>query len=169
MAEITETKVSCALKKWAREKGYETKADIYKALGLPKSTVTDWLCGRKAPQIPEVRAKLFQLTGDPIFQGSLTVQKKKESLEPPEAVKVETRDYQLKVERINHLIAALLPDLADIMKAPAPIRQQVRAILGKNMELFLNSARALNSETTYQIMEKEGLIQKLIQESVNVE
>lgn len=169
MAEITVTKVSYALNKWAREKGYQTKADIYNALGLPKSTVTDWLTGKKAPQKPEVRAKLFQLTGDPIFQGPLTVQKKKESLEPPEAVKVEARNYQIKVERIHHLILAVLPDLGSIMSAPAPIRQQVRAMLGKNMEVFLNSVRALSSETTYQIMDREGLIQKTKQELVNVE
>jgi len=165
------TKVSMAIQQWADAKGLKTKEAIRQFLGVPYSTLKDWMHGISAPRDPLIRAKLFQLTGDPIFSGILTKEKKQESLEPPSIIKTQaailkrTSDkYQLAAQRANHLIAALLPDLVELMKGSTVVRMQLRALLGKKMEYFFIAVRALNSEKTYEVLREEGLIKKLIED-----
>ncbi|MFA6588265.1 MAG: hypothetical protein WCT08_04295 [Patescibacteria group bacterium] len=146
--------ISVILKNCARQLKLDGPTAMAQRLGIPKSTFTEWWNGKSVPRSAKHRRKLFELTGNALFNGPATSTALAKLLAYPEST---AKDMTV-VNRLQLLIQLMLPDLQLIAQDPdSSLRDKLRELCGGDgLKLFSTLARALNSETIRRTLIEEG-------------
>ena len=169
--------ISKILRDYAKSHGLRNQSSFSKTYGFPESTCSDWWSGRSVPGKKAHRQKMFELTGNPLFDGPLTNEKKQKLL-----AKVEQEEAQLslipspedkqtiRARRLAALIQAANDDLTHLVMADDKrgrnlTRQLVKKSLGdRGLTAYSVNVRALTTEMTRLTLLRDGLIPSVTKE-----
>lgn len=138
---------------WMERNGIKQRSEAARIVGAPKSTFGDWCRGTAVPKIKAQRVRLFELTKNPLFQGSLTEELKQLALSEYKPDKEMIRC----INRLEHLIKAMIPDLHCVVQDGSFIdRERLRqSLTDKELVEFSTLARALSSEDARNLLLSE--------------
>jgi hypothetical protein len=172
------TLISKILRDYAKERGIKSPNAFSNIHGFPQSTFNEWWNGHTAPGKIEHRQKLFELTKNPLFNGTLTEKNKQlllavveESTTPATAPPKEDQST-IRAKRLASLIQAANDDLTFLImtedkKGRSLTRQLVKKSLGdQGLTNFSVNVRALTTETTRSTLLRDGMIQSEKKEEV---
>ncbi|TSC82402.1 MAG: hypothetical protein G01um101420_413 [Parcubacteria group bacterium Gr01-1014_20] len=175
------TLISYLIQSLANIHGLSGSYRFAKHFQFPGSTVWDWWNGRSQPRRAVDRKRLFELIPHAIFSGELTAPKIRQAASPPteadrkfvkEQLGESGSDGRLEetsekindvaIERLTLLIQVMLPDLQTLLKSPVEIRRKAKKKIGvETFDNFLTSVRALSSDATYQVLERDHMLDKI--------
>lgn len=141
------------LSDWMERNGIKKRSEAARIAGVPKSTFGDWCRGTAVPKIKAQRARLYELTKNPLFQGPLTEEIKVLSLSEYKPDKEMNRC----TDRLKHLIKAIIPDLHCVVQDGSLVdREGLRqALTDSELVEFSTLARALSSEDARNLLLSE--------------
>ncbi len=175
------TLISYLIQSFAAVHGLKGSYRFAKHFKFPDSTVSDWWNGRSQPRRAVDRKRLFELIPHPVFSGELTPEKLRQAVSPPteadrrfvkeklggtgsdsKLAEISDKTNDQAIDRLNLLIRALLPDLQTLLKGSVEVRRKAKKKIGTEIfDNFLTSVRALSSDATYQVLERDHMLDKL--------
>jgi len=171
---MAETRVSCAIKKFALSRGIKNPYEfVRKFTQFKRAIVRKWWAGKSVPTQEKYRELLFSMTGDPIFQGSLTRELKKKCMESPSKEELAYLQKLLRegpisiiknerIDRLVHLVKAFIPDIVFfVTDGSEEERKNIRKQLGEDYQRLVIGARALASEENREVLKKEKYFEEL--------
>lgn len=141
-----------------------TVSELARALKVPQATAWNLWNGNVPPRSIALRRKLFEATGQKVFEGSLTAENKEYLLATYEPAP----GLHDRASRTAHLLLALRIDLQELITAgDSVLRDKLRQDLAAATSdpdaigTITTAMRALQSERTLETLRAEGQLRKL--------